>query len=106
MRSSRGDDQFADSVAGDGEVPLQLGGAAGEVARQSARDHEAVCGERVGGEDIGRVCVLRGWTGLPGADLHGPVTGFALVDDGGVVAEQGDDRVDLALGVEQEVAAN
>src|SRR5690242_17437403 len=59
MRPSWCDDEPADSVAGEGEVPLQLGGAAGEVARQPAGDHDAVGGEHVSAEDIGRVRVLR-----------------------------------------------
>src|ERR1700759_3364165 len=71
MRSSRCDDELADSVVGDGEVPLQLGGAAGEVAREPARDYEPGCGERVGAEDIGRVRVSRRW-----ADLHGQSAGL------------------------------
>jgi len=34
------------------------------------------------------------------------VTRLALFDDGCIIAEQGHDRVDLALGVKHEVAAD
>src|SRR6266576_4404740 len=106
MRSSWCDDQLADSVARDSEGPLQLGGATGKVARQPARDHEAIGSERIGANDIGRVRVSRRWAYLPGADRGGPVTRFALVDHRCVIGEQGNDRLDLAIGVEHEVAAD
>jgi hypothetical protein len=43
---------------------------------------------------------------LPGANRGGPVTRFALVDHRCVIGEQGNDRLDLAIGVEYEVAAD
>ena len=46
MRSSWCDEELADSVEGDGEVPLQLSNAARKIARQPAGHHEPVRGER------------------------------------------------------------
>jgi hypothetical protein len=71
----------------DGEVPLQVGGAAGEVAGQAAGDEVAIGAECFGARDLGRVGVFRGRAGLPGADLGSAVVFFAFVDDGGVIGE-------------------
>src|SRR5882757_418723 len=99
-----GDGQPRDVLAGDGEVPVQVGGAAGEVASEAAGDEVAVGAECFGGGDLGRVGVFRGCAGLPGPDLGRAVAFFAFVDDGGVVGEEVDDRVDVAIGIAFEVA--
>src|SRR6185436_11631677 len=78
-----GDDEPCDVLAGNSEVPVQVGGAAGEVAGQAAGDEVAVGAECFGGGDLGRVCVFRGCAGLPGADRRRAVAFFAFVDDGG-----------------------
>ena len=43
-----GDGESRDVLAGDGEVPLEVGGAAGEVAGQAAGDEVAVGAECFG----------------------------------------------------------
>jgi hypothetical protein len=88
----------------DGEVPLQVGGAAGEAAGQAAGDEVAIGCEYFGARDLGRVGVFRGRAGLPGADLGGAPVFFAFVDDGGVIGEEVDDRVDVPIGVMFKVA--
>src|SRR6266478_8488077 len=99
-----GDGEPRDVLAGDGEVPVQVGGAAGEVAGQAAGDEVAVGAECFGAHDLGRVGVFRGCAGLPGPDLGRAVALFPFVDDRGVVGEEVDDRVDVAIGVAFEVA--
>src|SRR6476619_4076421 len=98
------DDQPRDVLSRDGEVPLQVSGAAGEVAGQAAGDEVAIGAECFGGPDFSRVGVPRGRAGLPGADLGSSVVFFAFVDDGGVSGEEADDRVDVAIGVAFKVA--
>src|SRR2546427_7481047 len=99
-----GDGEPRDVLAGDGEVPVQIGGAAGGVAGQAAGDEVAVGAECFGVGDLGRVGVFRGCAGLPGPDLGCAVAFFAFVDYGGVVDEEGGDRVDVAIGIAFEVA--
>jgi DNA-binding transcriptional ArsR family regulator len=55
-------------------------------------------------EDLGGVRVLRRWAGLPRTDLTRPVSGYALVDDCRILCEQGDDPLDVAARVEDEVS--
>jgi hypothetical protein len=98
-----GDGESRDVLAFDGEVPLEIGGAAGEVAGQTAGDDVAVGAECFGTGDLGRVGVFRGCPGLPGTDLGRAVAFFAFVDDGGVVSEKADNRVDVAIGIAFEV---
>src|SRR5260221_2135370 len=99
-----GDGEPRDVLAGDGEVPFEVGGAAGEVAGQAAGDEVAVGAECFGARDFGRVGVFRGCAGLPGADLGPALTFFAFVDDGGAVGAELDNRVDVAIGIAFEVA--
>jgi hypothetical protein len=100
------DDDAADPVVSDREVPPQVGDAAGEVARYPAVDYGAA-GLTVGDrEDLAGVREPRCRTGLPRSDLVGPMSCPALVDDGCVFAEEVDDRVDKSIGVVLEVAAD
>ena len=98
------DDEPRDVLAGDGEVPFEVGGAAGEVAGQAAGDDVAVGAECFGARDFGRVGVFRGCAGLPGPDLGRAVAFFAFVDDDGVLGEEVDDRFDVAIAIAFEVA--
>ena len=93
-------------LAGDREVPFQVGGAAGEVAGQAAGDQVAVGAECFGARDFGRVGVFRGCAGLPGPDFSRTVAFFALVDDDGVLGEEADDRFDVAIAIAFEVAGD
>jgi hypothetical protein len=91
-------------LAGDGEVPFEVGGAAGEVAGQAAGDDVALGTECVGARDFGRVGVFRGCAVLPGPDLGPAVAFFAFVDDDCVLGEEADDRFDVAIGIAFELA--
>src|SRR5947207_4638919 len=82
-----GDGEPRDVLAGDGEVPFEVGGAAGEVAGQATRDDAAVGTKCFGAGDLGRVGVFRGCAGLPGPDLRRAVALLAFVDDCAVVGE-------------------
>src|SRR6188472_2425824 len=93
-----GDGEPRDLLAGDREVPFEVGGAAGEVSGQAAGDDVAVGAECFGARDFGRVGVFRGCAGLPGPDFSRAVAFFAFVDNSGVVGEEVDDRVDVAIG--------
>src|SRR3954452_18132274 len=103
-RRSRCNHQALDLIVGDGEVPRQVSGAAGEVAGQAARRQVTVRVARLDVQDFGAVDVLRRWTELPRADLLGPAVRRALVDDDCVVCEQGNDALRVAVSVEPEVA--
>src|SRR4051794_29384018 len=103
-RRSRRNHQALDLIVGDGEVPSQVSGASWEVAGEAAGRDAAVRVARLDVQDFGGVDVLRRWTELPRADLLGPAGCRALVDDDGVVCEQGNDALPVALSVEPEVA--
>src|SRR5689334_1697937 len=95
LRRSWSDDEPRDVLAGDGEVPVQVGGATGEVAGQTAADEIAVGAERFGARDLGRVGVSRCRAGLPGSDRRPALVRLALVDDARIVGEEADDRIDV-----------
>src|SRR6185436_5334450 len=75
---SRCNHQALDLIVGDGEVPPQVGGAAGEVAGEAAGRHVAIGGALLDVQDFRGVHVLRRWTELPRADFRGPAVRPAL----------------------------
>jgi len=73
------------------------------VAGEAARDEVAVRPELLGVADLGAIGVCGGGPELPGSDLGDTLPGLALVGDGGVVGEDGDDRLDVPERVVLEV---
>src|SRR3954470_10634780 len=104
--SRRRDFQPADVGARNREVPSQVRGLPGEVARQSTGDEEPVGADLLGIEDLRRIAVLRCRPLVPGANLVRPVVDLALVEHGRVVTEQSDDPLAVPVWIELEVASD
>src|SRR5258705_13782308 len=78
--------------------------AAREVAFEPRGYAVLVIPERLAARNRGRVLVLGGGARPPALDGIESIAGFTFVDNGRVVAEERDDAVDVALGIELEVA--
>lgn len=78
--------------------------AAREVALEPRGYAVLVIPERLAARNRGRVLVLGGSARPPALDGIESIAGFTFVDDGRVVAEECDDAIDVALGIELEVA--
>jgi hypothetical protein len=83
---------------------VEIDGAAREVALEPGRYAPALVPECLPAGDRGRVLVLGGGAGPPAPYGVEALAGLTFVDDCRVVAEEGEDGVDVALGVEREVA--
>jgi hypothetical protein len=83
---------------------VEIDGTAREVALEPRGYAVLVIPERLAARNRGRVLVLGGGARPPAFDGIESIAGFTFVDDGRVVAEERDDPVDVALGIELEVA--
>lgn len=96
--------QPPDAIPGDGEVVVEVDGAAREVALKPRDYAIAIIPKHLAAGDCGRVLVLRGSAGPPTANGIEPIAGLSFVDDCRIVAKERDDPIYIALGVELEVA--
>jgi hypothetical protein len=83
---------------------VEIDGTAREVALEPRGYAVLVIPECLAARNRGRVLVLGGGARPPALDGIEPIAGFTFVDNGCVVAEERDDAVDVALGIELEVA--
>jgi hypothetical protein len=104
VHSLRRDLQSPDAIPGDGEVVVEVDGAAWEVALKPRDYAVAIIPKRLAAGDRGRVLVLRGSAGPPTANGIESIAGLSFIDDGRIVAEESDDPIYITLGVELEVA--
>lgn len=78
--------------------------AAREVAFETRGYAVLVIPECLAAGNRGRVLVLGGRASPPAANGIEPIASLAFIDDGCVVGKERDDPIDVALGIELEVA--
>jgi hypothetical protein len=83
---------------------VEIDGAAREVALEPGGYAVPVVPERLAAGNRGRVLILGGGAGPPAADGVVSSPGLAFIDDGAVLGEERNDRIDVTFGVELEVA--
>ena len=100
---SRCDLQPLDAVVGDGEVVVEIDSLARKVALEPSGYAVSIVPEHLATGDHGRVLILGSGAGPPAANGIESIAGLAFIDDGSVLSEERDDRIDVTLGVELKV---
>lgn len=83
---------------------VEIDGAARKVALEPRGYAVSAPSKRLAVGNRGRVLVLGGRASPPAADGTKSIASLAFINDGRVVGEERDDPIDVALGIELEVA--